>query len=310
MTVSIDFRNLTLTEFGVGRDDKKEQPFGLVPVDPGVQTVLQEMAIATRHEMSGTSDAAPPIYEPSEKYGSSEHVCLPLNDELAKSVRLLHQATNLPVDVNLLSDNPFEVFCYFARMIDGKGRRLTGVRRATQFKGVLKSRLLRFVTDALKIVEDKVFKLDTDFDMLIDDAEVHILRPSGFEFVGKLQEAILDAVPANVKLIRKDLPFVDFSTIQDYASKHPRAARNLASIRVKKETKDIDQSALKKLCRRTGVEIELKNGKITVTEKHIMGFLEVLDRRRYQVELVKDSPETFKAASRRRIANVSGQAEA
>jgi hypothetical protein len=32
-----------------------------------------------------------------------------------------------------------------------------------------------------------------------------------------------------------------------------------------------------------------------------MGLLEVLDRRRYEVELVKDSPERFKAASRRKI---------
>jgi hypothetical protein len=37
-----------------------------------------------------------------------------------------------------------------------------------------------------KIVEDKAFKLDTDLDLPIDDAEVYILRPSGFEVVAKL----------------------------------------------------------------------------------------------------------------------------
>lgn len=53
------------------------------------------------------------------------------------------------------------------------------------------------MTDALKLVEDRVFNLDTDFDLLIDPQRVHILRPSGFEFAGQLQGAILDAVPKN-----------------------------------------------------------------------------------------------------------------
>ena len=91
-------------------------------------------------------------------------------------------------------------------MTDGKSRRLTAIRRATAFKGILKSRLLQFTTDTLKIVADKVFKLDSDFDLLTDDKSVSILRPSGFEFVGQLQEAILAAAPANVKLIQSDLP--------------------------------------------------------------------------------------------------------
>ena len=100
---------------------------------------------------------------------------------------------------------------------------MTALRRATQFKGVLKNRLIRFVTDALKIVEDDIFKLDTDFDLLIDAQRVHILRPSGFEFAGQLQEAIMAAVPKNVTALKIDLGFVNFDVIENYASQHPRA---------------------------------------------------------------------------------------
>jgi hypothetical protein len=131
-----------------------------------------------------------------------------------------------------------------------------------------------------------VFKLDSDFDLLIDDTGVSILRPSGFEFVGDLQEAILAAAPANVKLIQTDLPFVDFTPIQTYASEHPRPARYLASIRVQKETKGIDKGYLKKLCVRTGVKVRDVNGKLIVEDGSIMDFLGVLDRRLYQLELV------------------------
>jgi len=55
-----------------------------------------------------------------------------------------------------------------------------------------------------------------------------------------------------------------------------------------------------------GVQFHEANGKITVEEGHVMGFLEVLDRRLYAVELVKDSPERFRAASRRRLVNGGG----
>lgn len=299
MKLAFDFDAVQTTEFGVGRDNGDGQTFCCVAVDAGVQAALREMAETTQSTMQELSDT-PSRYEPSEKYASSEYVYLPLDADAAARMRELHEASNLPMDTAVLSDTA-QVFCYFARMTDAKGRRLTAVRRATQFKGILKSRLIRLVTDALKLVEDRVFKLDNDFDLLIDAKNMHILRPTGFEFAGKLQDAVLAAVPGTVKAIQQDLKFVDFSPIQDYATKHPRAARYLASIRTQKETKNIDKSALKKLCKSTGVEIKEVNGKIVVEDGHVMGFLEVLDRRRYELELVKGSPERFKADSRRKI---------
>lgn len=304
MKLNFDFKSVQTTEFGVGRDDGDARAFSFVAVDGNVQSALRQMAEETWRAMSD-STAAPSMYEPSEKHASTEYVYLPIADGLSAPLRELHQANNLPVDSTVLSD-PAKVFCYFARMTDANSRRLTALRRATQFKGVLKNRLVRLVTDALQIIEDKVFKLDTDFDLLIDSANIHILRPSGFEFVGQLQAAVLAASADNIKAIQKDLPFVDFHGIQDYASKHPRAARYVASIRTQKETKNIDKRALKKLCKSTGVEIQESNGRISVQDSHIMGFLEVLDRRRYEVELVKESPERYRAASRQKLVNSGG----
>ena len=155
--------------------------------------------------------------------------------------------------------------------------------------------------DTLQIIEDTVFKLDNDFDILIDAKNVNILRPSGFEFAGKLQQAILDAVPENIKSIRKDLAFVEFDGIERFSSKHPRAARYLASIRAQGETKHIDKALLKKLCKQTDVEVAETKGKISIATGHEMGFLEVLDRRRYEVSLVKEKPERYRAASRKKL---------
>lgn len=301
MTVAgtFDFKKISATEFGVGLEDGEVESFVLVPVDPSVQTALREMVIATRDRMHEIDD--PPLaYEPSQKYDSVEHLYISLDDDMATHVRQLHQASNLPVNSKVMS-NPSLIFCYFTRLIDVKKNHVTAVRRATQFKGVLKSRLIQLTTDTLKLVPDRVFKLDNDFDLLMDDAGVSILRPSAFEFVGHLKEAILKAVPANVKLIQKDLPFVDFGPIQEYASNHPRAARYLASIRVQKEANNVDKAYLLKLCSDTGVQVKEVKGKLIVEEGSVMDFLGVIDRRLYQVELVKGSPESFRAANRSKI---------
>lgn len=299
MKLKFNIESVTVTEFGVGRDDGNIQTFSAVPVDHDVQRALGEMVQATLNAMQKDEDG-PAHYEPSEKHGSMEYLYVPLGDDLALTVRELHEAANLAINATALDDAD-TVFCYFARLTDKKGQRLTALRRATQFKGVVKKRLIRFVTDSLKLIDDHVFKLDSDFDLLVDSENVHILRPSGFEFAGKLQQAILDAVPENIRAVQKDLAFVEFDGIIGYSSKHARAARYLASIRGQAETKNIDKSALKKLCKNTGVEITDTKGKIAVLPGHEMGFLEVLDRRRYELELVKGKPERFKAASRRKL---------
>ena len=301
MNLRFDIDDVMVTEFGVGRDVDGGQTFATLPVDANVKSALGEMVQTTWDAMHNDEDG-PKGYEPSEKHGSTEYLCVPLDDNLAASIRNLHRAENLDIDVTALADSD-RVFCYFARIIDREGRRLTALRRATQFKGVLRKRLIHIVTDSLQLIDDRVFKLDNDFDLLVDSDIVHILRPSGFEFIGKLQQAILDAVPQNIHSIQADLPFVEFAGIEEYASQHPRAARYLASIRSQKEAENIDEAALKRYCARTGVDIEETGGRITVSTDQVMGFLEVLDRRRYELELVYGQPERFKAGSRTPIMN-------
>jgi hypothetical protein len=301
MNLDFDIENVMVVEFGVGRDDSNEQTFVAVPADAKVQAALREMVQATWQAMQNREEG-PSKYDPSEKYGDTEYLYLPLNDELVTAIRDLHQAANLSIDTAALSDAD-RVFCYFARLTDKRNRHLTAMRRANHFKGILKSknRLVRMFDDTLQIIEDDVFKLDKDFDLLVDDANVHILRPSGFEFMAKLREAILAAVPENVQSIQQELPFVALDSIAEYAAKHPRAARLLASVCSYADIRNINKSLLKKLCRHTGVEVRESKGKLIVEQGHEMGFLEVLDRRRYEVSLVKGKPERYRAASRRKI---------
>jgi hypothetical protein len=302
MNLQFDLTRIDTIEFGVGKENGGEQQkFVGISVDDDVQQALREMAQTTWVEMTKAAPT-PQKYNPSEKHAAIEHLYLPIEDDMATAMKALHTAANLPLDAAALAD-PAAVYCYFARLTDKDGERLTGLRRATQFKASVKSRFIRLVTDALKLVQDRMFKLDHDFDLLVDSSAVHVLRPSSFEFAGQLQGAILAAVSQNVAVVQTELMFVDFSNIEAYAQKHPRAARYLASIQSQEQGKNVDKRALKALCKRTGVKVSEVGGKLVVPDDQVMGFLEVVDRRRYEVTLVKGSPERFKAASREKLAS-------
>jgi hypothetical protein len=294
-----DVETVTDVEFGVGREDEAETTFSFVPVDDDVQNVLREMVVTTAAREEERSAGSAP-YDPADKHAQMEYLILPLGDELARSLRELHESANLPTNADAL-DDPSVVFCYFVKMKDAKERRLTAVRRATQFKGTVGKRLIRFLTNALRLVRHDVFKLDIDCDLLVDAENVHILRPSAFEALVGAREAVVAAAPTNVAAIARDMRFVEFTGISEYAQKHPRAARLLASIRATGNSRNISPGALRSLCRRNGVKVKSLQGSIVVQAGHELAFLEVLDRRRYEVELVSDRPERYRAASRQPV---------
>jgi hypothetical protein len=157
MNLAFDLASIVSTEFGIGRDVEGDRAFVVVPVDQDIQVALQEMVVETQDSLEAAGEEAM-RYEPAEKYGSQERLFISTNDEFVAELKTLHTATNLQSDSDAL-DEPDEMFCYFARFTDAKGRRLSAVRRATQFKGVLKSRLIQLLSDTLRLVQDRTFKL-------------------------------------------------------------------------------------------------------------------------------------------------------
>ena len=333
--LNFDISSMNFLEFGVGRDQDDSQVFYKVRVGENAQKALHDMVIDTWSEMIKsvegrptqtmfeevpsaasinillpTSDeqtmqkklkGGPHHYSPSDKYAGTEYLYLPLDHDSASELRNLYYAINLPLE-NQLFDDPDTIFSYFVRMQDSLGRRITALRRATGFKGVLKSNLLAPITgDALELYGGKIFKLDNDFDIILDSDHVHIWRPNSFEAVGKLQQAILDAVPDNIRSIGNEIGYVDFDEISNYARTHIMAARYLASIRAQASEGPISKEALLRLCEYTEIYLKEQDGKIIVTQENVMGFLEVLDRRRYGIELVEGQREQFRATSRQRI---------
>lgn len=301
MTIVFDYENVSVTEFGLGLD-VQDRGFVQVPVDENVQAALVEMAHETQSAMLNET-ANPRQYEPSEKYAAKEHLTLSLDDDLVAELKTLHNAVNLAEDAGAF-DQITDCFAYFTKLTDNNGNRITAVRRSTQFKTLIKKRnkLIRWADNTLEVLDDTIFKLDNDFDFLIHNDVIYILRPSGLEFTAQLQGAVMAAVPDNVAAIAEEIEFVDFDSISAYAQSHPRAARYIASIKSQSGAHNVNKNKLSSYCQSTNVVVTEVDEKIHVDDSQVLAFLEILDRRRYQIDLVEDAePEIYRAPSRSRV---------
>ncbi len=302
MNLNFDIENVKTTEFGVGSYSGSDRIYAMIPVDLGVQTTLQGMVADTCQKMEASADS-PSTFDPAEKYASVEYLTLPIDDDLALHPKTLHESQNL----NNASDDYLDwitrCFCYFARLLDEDDKQLTALRRATQFKGALnkQSRILSLGNDALRIVDGPIFQLNVDFDVIVDSDTVHIIHPNSFKLLGQIEAAIAEAVPRNIQAIRSQMGYVDWSTIEEYANTHSRAAGLLASIRTNGFGDNLDRLALETDCEAGGVSFTEVAGQMVVTDGQIIDFLEVVDRRRYVSRLVPGVTERYKASSRTRV---------
>ena len=295
-----DAHAVRTVEFGVVRLVSGDGDFVSVPTGPDVQNELVSMAITTIEALRQRRDSRA-LFDAADKHAATEYLFAPIDDEVAFPLRDLHRAENLDIDSYVLDDMA-SVSAYFARLTNSVGDRITAVRRASQFKGLQKRSIMSFVDDSLQIIKQRVFQLNDDFDVIVDDDDVHILHPSGFRVLARVDDAVRRAVGKNLAHVSGQIPYVDWSAVQEYAETRPRAANLLASIRTHGYAEGVDRGHLLSLCQRTGVDVSCSSGAIVVPKEGVMGFLEVLDRRRYEVGLVKTTPEQFKAASRQRLA--------
>jgi hypothetical protein len=295
--LAFDLTTINVIEFGVGRETDSGVEFVMIPTDEDIKTALEDMASQTVEALSKHEEVA---FAPAEKYDSQENVVTATNGEYAGILADLHRSQMLPILANALSE-PENIVCYFARLSGGDGKRLTCVRRATQFKGILKSRLIQVVTDALKIVEERTFKLDNDYDLLIDDENIHILRASGFVVLSGIEGVVMAAVPHNIARLQEHLPFVDFASISTFAATHSRAAKVLATICSEGEANDVSKERLIAACNECGAEVQIVVDQVRPQAGHELSFLYVLDRRLFRVQLVEGRIERYQAGSRRPV---------
>ena len=296
MTPSFDLTTISTIEFGVGRESGGDRSFFQVATNAAVKDALFEMAQKT-FQLMDQEESTPQRYDPADAPADSTYSLLPLDDDLAEPVREIFDTANFEHD-GAFPDDLSDVFCYFARFTTDDNRRLLCFRRAAQFKTIRKGTVLRFETDTLNVMSGRTFHLNNEFDVIVDKVTVHIIHPAGFKALAKVHEASPENIAANVRHIREVCPYIRWDKIESYAIGRQRIARLLASIRSAKHAENIDKSNLVNMCQRADIPL-VDDGDVTVPDDKIQEFLEVLNRRRYEVELVESSRERYVASNRR-----------
>lgn len=269
-----------------------------VPVDDGVQGALREMLTDTLKTLMPDGDvSALEEFEPAQKYGAEERLRVSLDKDYLEQVKNLFDITNIQTNPNVLTEVE-DLSYYFVVFRDSAGRRLLAVRRAAQFKGIVKARLVRLFDNSLQLESDNVFKLDFNFDYVVFDGQVLILRPSGFEFTANLGAEVLAAAAPNAEFIAQKLSFLGVEGLAVFASSHKRAARLLAAIASRNDLAQTNKALLVKACKAQGVELEKVDGKFWPKEGQEYDFLCVLDRRIFSTSLIRNTVESYEAPNR------------
>lgn len=299
--MNFNTQNITLvTLYGYFEDAQSQNPRHIqIPVDPQVQGELTGMLTETVTRL-GLPAIEPTMaaFDPAEKYGSEEQLKISLTTPYLQGLAAVVALTNLPSDANALIQVA-DLDYYYAIFTDNQNRHLYAFRRASQFKGVTRSKLAWINGGMLTLLTSHVFRLDIDFDYLVADQDVYILRPSGFEYTTNVGEQILQASAANAQSIAISVNYLDVTGISAYASTHKKSARLLAAIKSRNDLQQIDRSLLVQACQSYGVQIlNPDQGQLAPDTGHEYYFLCILDRRAYTANLIPDQPEKYEAASR------------
>jgi hypothetical protein len=270
----------------------------LVPIDQSVQDALKQVLNATLTAIE-PEDGWPP-YELSEKYASKESLRADLAADAMASIRALHEEEGWPMRVGAL-DDPKKIAYYFAVFRDNRGRRLTAVRQATQFKGAFKGRFVSVIDDTLRLIPDRMFKLDDQFDFLITRQHVYIFHPAGFERIAEIERFAAARARTMMLSLGMKVRFIECADLAEYVAKHRRAARLVAALHSRTDLHTIKRNLFVKAAKETGITLVENRRKLTPAKGSELGVLEVLDDRRYTTALKVGQKPAFVASSRRRL---------
>jgi hypothetical protein len=271
----------------------------LVPIDRSVQDALKQVLNATLADVEPGDDGWS-LYELSEKYGSKESLRADITAVEMAAIRALHQEEGWEINTHVLA-NPTKIAYYFGVFRDNRGRKLIGVRQATQFKGAFKGHFLSVIDDTLKMVPDHVFKLDNQFDFLITAQHVYILHPAGFERIAEIEVFASARAREMTLALAETVRFLDFSGLSEYVSRHKRAARLVATLHARGDLNAVKRALFCKSAKETGVVLETAGRKLRPGHGSEIACLELLDNRRYTTTLKPGPKPAFIASSRRPV---------
>lgn len=296
----INIRSIISVNFGIALRNSGYLYF--VPTDAGLKGALKEMIAVTAAALNAVQGEWQ-AYDISEDYGQRRRVYCNRDNEYMAVFSTIFDAGALD-DLTNLPDHANDIEYYFAEITDSQNRRMVGVRKATQFKGTVKakSRLVRMINDTLSIIEDSVFKLDNEFDLLITDGHVYILNDAKMQQLGDITSRVAATAKDKIQSIEDTITFLDLSRVKEKIEKHPRVARYAASIAQNPLIANFQRAKIETLALQHGIVFkELDTGKLQCRVQDEARLMELLDARRYHLDLADNGGDPYRATGRQKV---------
>ncbi len=269
-----------------------------IPTDGGVQNALRTIL---RDTVTGFDaiDGDWELHDISQDYGERRRVYAPRNLPLFETMSEIFDSGALP-ELPDLQNYLTELDYYFAKFVDGEGRTMVGVKKARTAKVTLgaQNKLVRLIDNTLVLIEERVLRLDRQFDVLISTENVFILEPRATEQVAKIVERVAASASARVQEIHDAVTFLDLSRIKTKIARHPKLARIAHSIANHPNLHGIQRAAIEGLAAAQGIRFKEVDGRLLCNVTDEAKLMEVLDARRYHLDLTATGPVPYRATAR------------
>lgn len=294
-----DTDNIQTVNFGVALRSNGNRYF--VPTDAPIKRALQGVLGATA-DWFGQIETGWQLHDISEDYGEPRAVYAPRGTDYLVDLSDLFNAGDLDDLANAYDHVP-NIDHYFGIFHDNQGRKAVGIKKATQLKGTLgaRNRLMRIADDSLQMIEDDVLKLDREFDAIVTDRNVFMLKVRSVEYLANIVDHVAGAAAGKVEYIHATVPFLDLTRIRADIAKHPKMARMAASIAARPDLAQIQQGRVEELAAHHGLAFKNVDGRLQCRRQDEAKLLEILDARRYQLDLTAAGPVPYRATGRQEV---------
>ena len=295
----IDLQTVTAQNFGVKM--RSDASLHFIPTDGGTKAVLRDVLNSTVGAFNAI-DGDWQAYDISEDYGEPRRIFAARDAEHFDDVSAIFDIGALN-DLANLDDHIRDIDYYFCEFRDAANAKIVGVKKAVQFKTTLAARnkLARLVNDTLQIIEENVVKIDPLFDALITDQNIFILKPRAVEYIADMVTHVAGAATEKVRHIHDNIAFLDLSRIEEKISSHPKMARMAASIAARDDLAEFQQDKIVALATQHGVVFKEIDGRLQCRVSDEAKLLEILDARRYHLDLANDGGDPYRASARQRV---------
>ncbi len=272
-----------------------------VPIDVGVRNALKAILRDTIDAFEGL-EGDWEAHDISEDYGERRRIYALRADPLFQTLSDIFDSGAL-AELPDLQNHLAELDYYFAKFVDPDGRMIVGVKKARNAKATLgaQNKLVRLVDNSLQLIEERVLRLDRTFDVLLTADHVFILEPRPMEQVARLVEQVAASAKAKVQAIHDAVTFLDLSRVREKIGRHPKLARIAHSVASNPNLALMQRAVIEELARAQGIRFKDVNGRLLCNVTDEAKLLEILDARRYHLDLTATGAVPYRATARQAV---------